>query len=395
MIRTAGCLADVNREDWDSLAGDDGFYLSYDWLRYVEQEPYEQSRYLLCMDSGVPAGALVLSRVDNAATPRYRGEHFRELLGITGSALIAGATRGYRSSTLIAPSAADRAGVLGELLGAALALARREGHAGIVLPFLSTSALAEVSGVTRVRAAFDLPEAEITECAGSMEAYAAHASARVRQRIRADRARFAAAGWTIRERTLGDCWQEAARLLHGLQSKYGHEEHTRQVLDDMMVGQARHLSSRSVVFTCEDDRGIAGVAVCYQWRTTLYGRLAGFDYDRLRDAREYFSTAMYAPVEYAGKAGLRRYHLGVGSWEAKGFRGAALRPLWSAFIPADARTPGRAASRAPGLDLVNDAAARQWLADIAQRRIRADEEEWRVPARLAGADGRIPRGGER
>lgn len=384
-IDTAGRLADVAREDWDSLVGDDGFYLSYDWLRYVEAEAHERSRYLLYTDSGAPAGALVLNSIEEAATPRYRAEHFRELLGLDGTALVAGATRGYRSALLLAPSAANRGEILAGLLDEAIRMARREGHAGIVLPFLTTSGLAEVAGVARVRAAFDIPEAEITDCAASLDAYAERAPRRVRNRIHADRAQFAKAGWVIRERRLEDCWEEAARLLHHLQSKYGHQEHTQRVLREAMAGQARTLSPRSVVFTCEDDSGIAGISVCYRWRTTMYGRIAGFDYTRLRGAREYFNITVYEPLRYAGEAGLRRYHLGIGSWEAKAYRGAALRPLWSAVIPADAGTGAGGSSGAPGLDLVNDAVARQWMADIAGRGIPVDEAEWRLPAELAAA----------
>lgn len=395
-IQTVGRLADVAPEDWDSLVGDDGFYLSYDWLRYVEGESHERSRYLLCLDSGVLVGALVLSRVDDAATPRYRAGHFSELLGLDGTALVAGATRGYRSTVLLAPSAASRREILAELLAEAVRVARQEGHTGVVLPFLTTSALAEVASVAYVRAAFEMPEAEITDCAASLDAYAAHASQRVRRRIRVESARFAASGWVIRQRNLDDCWEDAARLLYSLQSKYGHQEHTQQVLENALAGQARGLSSRSVVFTCEDDRQIAGAAVCYRWRTTLYGRLVGFDYSQLRGVFEYFNTAIYAPVGYAGETGLRRYHLGAGSWEAKAFRGALLRPLWSAVIPVNAGTggrsglAGRAGPHARRLDLVNDATTRRWMADIAQRRIRIDEAEWRLPAELAGAGALVP-----
>lgn len=387
MIRTVGRLADVAREDWDSLVADDGFYLSYDWLRYLEGESSDRSWYLLCMDSGILVGALVLSRVDNVVAPMYRAGRFSELLGVDGTVLVASGTRGYRSNLLLAPSAADRREILGELLAEAVRVGRQEGCAGIVLPFLTTSALAEVASVARVRAAFEAPEAEIMDCAASLDAYAAHASQRVRQRIRAESARFAAAGWVIRQRRLDDCWEDVARLLYNLQRKYGHED-TQQVLDNALAGQARNLSSRSVVFTCEDDRQVAGATVCYQWRTTLYGRLAGFDYGQLRGAFEYFNTAIYAPVGYAGETGLRRYHLGLGSWEAKAFRGALLRPLWSAVIPVNAGTGSRsglAGSQAGRLDLVNDATARSWMADIAKRHIRIEEAEWRLPAELAGA----------
>jgi hypothetical protein len=41
IIQTADRLADVAEEDWNGLVGEDGFYLSYDWLKYVEAEPYE------------------------------------------------------------------------------------------------------------------------------------------------------------------------------------------------------------------------------------------------------------------------------------------------------------------------------------------------------------------
>jgi uncharacterized protein len=381
IIQATDRLADVAQEDWDGLVGDDGFYLSHDWLRYVEAEPYERSRYLLCMDSGAPAGALVLSWVDDAATVRYRPEHFSELLGVDGGTLIAGATRGYKSTLLLAQSAANRGEILAELLRTAISVAREEGRAGVVLPFLTTGTLAEVASVARVRAAFDIPEAEITDCATSLEAYAERASRRVRLRIRRECAKFAEAGWAIRERNLEDCWEEAARLLFRVQLKYGHQDRTQRELENWLAGQARDLSSRSLVFTCEDNSGIAGIAVFYQWRATLYGRLVGFDYSRLRDAYEYFNVTTYAPLRYAGKAGLRRLHLGVGSWEAKAYRGAELRPLWSAVIPVDTEKD------APGLDLLNDTTVLRWITDIGQRGISIDETEWRLPAELAAASG--------
>jgi uncharacterized protein len=380
-IQTIDRLADMAPDNWDGLVGDDGFYLSYDWLKYVEEEPYERSRYLLCLDSGAPVGALVLNWVDDAATPRYRPEHFNELLGAGGGTLIVGATRGYRSSLLLARSAANRGEILAELLRAAISVAREEGCAGVVLPFLSTGALAEVASVVRVRAAFETPEAEITDCADSLDAYAERAPRRMRKRIRTECAKFAEAGWVIRERSLDDCWEDAARLLYYLQLKYGHQERTQRELENWMAGQARNLSSRSVVLTCEDNSEIAGIAVFYRWRATLYGRIAGFDYSRLRDAYEYFNVTTYAALRYAGNAGLRRFHMGIGSWEAKAYRGAELRPLWSALIPVDA------GNGTPGLDLVDDTAVLEWMTDIRQRGIPVDDAEWRLPTELAAASG--------
>jgi uncharacterized protein len=378
-VRMADRLADVPGPDWDSLVGDDGFYLSHDWLRYVEPEHHERSRYLLARQGDRLTGGLVLSWLDDPATIRYRPGHFADLLGIEGRTLLAGASRGYRTTLLLERpfSAEGRAQTLAALLRTALAVARDDGCAGIVLPFLTTGALTEMAGVARLRAALDLPEAEISGCGQGLDAYAGRQARGARQKIAADRRRFAAAGWTVRLRSMDECWREAALLLYQLQRKHGHDEMTLAGYERWMEGQARELDDRSVMFCCEDDDGIAGFAGFFCWRSVFYGRMAGFDYDRLRGGNEYFTTVIYEPIEYASRHGMTVVHLGVGSWQAKGYRGAVMRPLWSAFIPADGADDG------PGLDLVNGATVAQWTADITARSVPMDEEEWQAPLRLA------------
>lgn len=269
-VQMADRLADVSRPDWDSLVGDDGFYLSHDWLRYVDTEPHERSRYLLATQGGQLTGALVLNWVDDPATIRYRAGHFADLLGIDGRTLLAGATRGYRTTLLLQqPGAADdphahhargpdadgRGRTLAALLRAALSAAHEDGCAGIVLPFLTTGALVELARVARVRAAFDLPEAEVRGCGQGLNAYVAQIRRRVRTKISADRRRFAEAGWAVRVRSLDECWRDAARLLYELQRKHGHGESELAVYERRMAGQACELSGRSVVFCCEDEDG--------------------------------------------------------------------------------------------------------------------------------------------
>jgi hypothetical protein len=383
-IQVADSLDAVTRQAWDRLAGDDGFYLSYDWLRYIESEQSEQPRYLLQPDSGLPQGALTLYRVREAYRAMYRGERFAELLGIAGGTLLAGACRGFRSTLLLAPSVADRTETVAALIESARAQAAAEGCAGIVLPFLTTAALLDVARAAPVRAAFDMADAEIPDCSTGLTAYTEGASRRVRNKIRSDLARFAEAGWVLRERNLADCWQDAARLLDALQRKYGHHEKTLQQQERTIARQAKHLADYTVAFTCEDEDGIAGIAVFYRWRTTLVGGFAGFDYDRLRQGREYFNLTVCAPLQYAGETGIGRLQLGVASWEAKGYRGAVLRPLWSAFIPA------AAVAGPPGLELVNGESVHQSIADITGRGIRLDPAEWQAPERFA-AQGRAGR----
>jgi hypothetical protein len=377
VIQVVDTLETLTRHAWDRLADDGSFYLSYDWLRYIESDHAEQPRYLLCTESGVPQGALTLYRVREAYRAMYRSERLGELLGIAGDTLLAGACRGFRSTLLLGPALADRTQTVAALIESARAQAAAEGCAGIVLPFLTTAALLDVARAAPVRAAFDMAEAEIEDCGRGLAAYTEDSPRRVRNKIRSDLARFAGAGWVLRERNLADCWQDAARLLDALQRKYGHHEKTLQQQERFVAGQAKHLAGSTVAFTCEDGHGIAGIAVFYRWRATLVGGFAGFDYGRLRQGREYFNVTVCAPIQYAAEAGIERLQLGVASWEAKGYRGAVLRPLWSAFIPA------AASSEAPGLDLINGESVHQSIADITGRGIRIEPAEWQAPERFA------------
>jgi uncharacterized protein len=376
VIQVVDELAALTRPAWDRLVGDDGFYLSYDWLSYVESERAEEPLYLLCLESGVPRGALTMYRVHEAYRAMYRSDRFADLLGIAGGTLLAGACRGFRSTLLLDPSVADRTGTVAALIDSARAQAAAAGCAGIVLPFLTTGALLDVARAAPVRAAFDMAEAEILGCGDGLAAYAEDSPRRVRNKIRSDLARFREAGWVLRERSLAECWRDAARLLDALQRKYGHHEKTLRTQERSVEGQASRLAGCTVAFTCEDDQGIAGLAVFYRWRATLVGGFAGFDYARLRQGREYFNVTVCAPIQYAAAAGIGRLQLGVASWEAKGYRGAVLRPLWSAFIPAAGGGP-------PGLDIINGAAAQQSVADITGRGIRIDPADWQAPERFA------------
>ena len=61
-VAAAETIDGVPSGDWDRLVADEGFYLSHDWLRYVETEPNEDSRYLLARDDqGTLVGGLVLT----------------------------------------------------------------------------------------------------------------------------------------------------------------------------------------------------------------------------------------------------------------------------------------------------------------------------------------------
>lgn len=131
-VRIAGSLADVPGPDWDALAGDNGFYLSYDWLRFTETEPHKRSRYLLATDAGGLAGALAVHQIDDSFPARFRAGRFAGLLGFDGSVLVAGATLGNRSTLLLGRhDVGERKRTLAALVRAALSAAAEDGCAGI------------------------------------------------------------------------------------------------------------------------------------------------------------------------------------------------------------------------------------------------------------------------
>jgi hypothetical protein len=374
-IRVVDQLEDVAKADWDRLVGDDGFYLSYDWLRFIESEQLTTARYLLASDSGILCGALPLYQPRRELRSAHDPEHAVSKLGLSGEYLIAGAMRGFRTALLVAP---DRPGgaddPLPALLETAAELAAKEGYAGVTLPYLSTSGLLDLARVIEVRASFHAAEAEFVGCGDGLQSFSAQVRHRVRSKIRSDRARFAEANWQVLILHLDECWQDAVQLLVKLEGKYGNAPRTAG-LERTLSSQAKLLSPASVVFACADEQGIAGLALCYRWRSTMYGRIVGFDYDRLRNGCEYFNLAFYEPIEYCRGAGLDRHHAGLTAWEAKGFRGALMRPRWSAAVAA-----GSAAGK-PRLELVGT--GEEHLAEFANRHISYDPAEWAMPVQFA------------
>jgi hypothetical protein len=108
------------------------------------------------------------------------------------------------------------------------------------------------------------------------------------------------------------------------------------------------------VFACFDGDMIVGFALGYRWGSELVLRAVGLDYERLSGADEYAQLAVHAPLRYCYQHGLRRLHLGTGSYAAKCRRGARPRPLWAATsLPGPdpsslARTVGRITASMPG-----------------------------------------------
>jgi hypothetical protein len=108
------------------------------------------------------------------------------------------------------------------------------------------------------------------------------------------------------------------------------------------------------------------------WGDTLYLRWAGFDYDRLAGAAEYFNLVYYDQVMQAPKLGVRWIHAGIKAAEAKALRGAELRPLWLVDLTHDSVLAGRREEvRAHTLRTVEEL-----LADSRTRAAIRDPDSW-------------------
>jgi predicted N-acyltransferase len=364
-------LASVDAERWDELAGDSGFYLSYDWLRFVEGDPGTSVEYLLGRRGHVVVGALPLYDVREEANSRYQPQRFTDLFRQRGRLLVAGARTAYRSTLLVDWTLPPdiRQTIVELLLRRALERAQDCGFHGVVMPFLTTEALIPLIRGRRVVATLDAVEAQIEDYGGSFAQYTERLSPSRRHRVRRERRIFTESGWSTTTQQLGDCAPTLARLLLNVNRKYGHSA-SLQVLREFLERQAEFVGWRSVVFSCEDKHGIAGAALYYSFRNTMYGRLVGFDYGRLRNAFEYFNLAYYEPIVALAPQGPCALHLGIGSWEAKARRGATIRPLWTAFVPLDTDTTGG------GLELLRPEAVEEWLATLRSGRYRFDAAEW-------------------
>ena len=185
--------------------------------------------------------------------------------------------------------------------------------------------------------------------------------------MRRERRAFSESGLCVAVRRLDECRRELAPLLANVQRRYGQPADTA-VLADLLEAESAGLAGHSAVFTGEDAGGIVAAFLTYRFGSGLFGRLAGFDYDRLPGVFEYFNLGVYEPVAYLAEHRLRTLHLGVGSWQAKAFRGATIRPLWTALV----RTG------APGLRLRRPERADEWIERLEASRHAYERADWRL-----------------
>ena len=323
-------LDDVPRSRWDGLAADGGLYLSHGWLRMQERGSSSSRSYALAAIGDRLVGALPVDIVERTANDYYT---FRAVLPPghpepPEPVMLLGGRGGYAGGLLLDRSldADGRRRTAHALLTDAVRASERAGRAAAFFylqdslrELVQETAAGGVPLLARHEAAVHLPGNGWADYLGGL-------SSMRRKSIRREERQFDAAGYSV---TVGDLtpWLGAAgALLANVQRRYGHDNdpgEMAEVLAEQIADLGEH-----VAFLCADEHGLVGFALGFPFGATLSMRAAGFDYERLRGAAEYFNLAYYRPIRWAYEHGATRIHLGIGSLPAKSRRGARLAPLW-------------------------------------------------------------------
>ena len=319
---------------WNALSGAASVYLSHAWLRHVERTSGADCTYLLVRDAaGTVLGALPTYRTDEEANANYRPDLILDGR-LSGRHLLAGSCRAYDNDVLLHPDLAqdELDLVLGMLIDAAERRATELGCDDVLFLYLTTAAAARIARVRPESRPLLLNLDTVLPVPGEgIDDYYAALGARRAYAVRKDMRIFDAAGYTTAIEPLSACWHEAGPLAANVQNRHGKHESAEEARASLR-SQARALDTSGLTFTARRDGALVAMAVHYAWGDTLYGRMVGFDYAALADAREYFTLYYYLPLKWAYDNGVRAIHLGMGSYTAKFRRGAWPNPLWATAL---------------------------------------------------------------
>ncbi|MEU9828085.1 peptidogalycan biosysnthesis protein [Micromonospora chersina] len=328
-IRQVGSVREISVEAWDSLGG--RLYDSHAWHCFQEVErPGITSSHLLAYDpSGVLAAALPVYRIRKETHGNYQ---LHRQLPAAGAAnveqVLLGNRHGYNNHLLARADLTrdQRITAFRELVAAARE--RLSGTAVAWWPYLDDESMC----LLRPLIAGATPLALKSECLVSLpgtdfDDYLAALPKRRRSAIRADRRRFAQAGYEVSGRRYRDSVTDVVRL--GLQTaqKYGGGLDL-SAATAMIERQADVLDEVSAILACGRGGRVAGFALLMDHQRSSCVRTAGFDYAEAGDAAEYFELVYYRPIERAYALGRTELWLGPSSYQAKVLRGAVPQARW-------------------------------------------------------------------
>lgn len=332
-------LGGVTPEQWDDLAAG-RLYSAARWTAFCAGDGTNRAGAVTAWTSRGRLAALPVTAVVDEPNPFYRWHQILRAAGLRAPAaegILAGPHRGYQTHLLGHASRRDLADALLDQLfrtphhavEAGLFGGRPVSQVPFVAMFLTTEDVVALrdAGVCTTPVLLK-PDAWIPIPPGGWDAWLASLPSRRRaELVRREIRRFDAAGYEVIDTTLGNTYEIAGRLIANTEARYGH--HTEPAAHVRSLGkQASAMGCAARVLLCRRAGVPVGYCCYYLFGDTLYLRSAGFDYERLADAAEYFNLVYYLPIRIAAKMNLRWVHAGIESFEAKALRGAQLRPLW-------------------------------------------------------------------
>jgi uncharacterized protein len=363
----------IGSTEWDELAAN-RFYSSSKWLGFCAQDGNIRASAAYGRLPDGTRAVVPVAEVSREPNPFYRWADeiaARGLPALPPAGLLIGPHIGYQTH-LLAPAAADPVATARALLTAVHEFPLADHAAPRVAMYLGT---ADVRAL-RAAGAGSMPvllrlDAAITVPSDGWDAWLDGLGTRRRAAIvRREVSKFAAAGYQVTEAALSGWTDTVGRLISNTQSRYGHPADPAPRIE-LLRRMAQQMGDAARVLLCSlPGEGPTGYCLFYRWGDTIFLRSAGFDYQRLRGAAEYFNLVYYLPVQMAAREGRHWLHAGIESTEAKALRGAQLRPLWLLDLSPDSplrHYPARvlAANRrqAARLRAVSPIIAKAWPAE--------------------------------
>jgi predicted N-acyltransferase len=327
--------------------------MSHRWLRALEKDVDFVTRYLLARDrTGRLVGALPVHEfvgrqlyepydpfalfIEPLGREQKKDEWFPVVLG--------GTRAGYVNEVLCDPLLPEsaRARVVQQLLHALGETAHRREARSVSLMHLTPKGLTDVRpflGSRAVPCVLDVAYCRIDIPWNSFDGYLGALTHHRRRTVRHDLAQFERSGFTVSMGRLSDWYERAGPLLANMQQRHGHQESVNE-MTEYLEKQVADLDDISLAFLCHAGADLVGFSLFYRWEGTLYGRVAGFDYERRGDSEAYFKVAVYEPIRYAIENGFTALDLGAGSDSSKILRGATPDPMWSVVVASDRQPDG-------------------------------------------------------
>jgi uncharacterized protein len=334
----------LGAEAWDRLAGNH-FYASSGWLDFCVGDPGADTVtgnvHTRLPDGGIAAVPVTATWHQNNGFYQWNRQLTQAgLATVNPQGLLVGPHRGYQTNLLISEGS-DRIEAAGALLGEIAGLRRnaaaerlfneeRQDAIPCYAMFLNSSDVRALrSAGVRAEPVLCAADAWIRTEADSWDAWTRSLPSKRRgELVRRDQRRFDNAGYRFIEMPLSECYEESALMSQGTQARYGQPADVGVLAESLRV-QAEAMGDAARVLMCaRDDGPPVGFILFYRWGDTTVLKGAGFHYDQLVDAAEYFNLVYYEPIRDALRAGRRWLHAGIASTDTKAMRGAEIRPLW-------------------------------------------------------------------